>query len=101
MKKKVDYLKKTKMHELAKTLCPDVPALRYCEYKFYRGSEWLKWCADEECEDGYIGFELYNCPGYHSLDKVQYLDSEFKAVGLERKVYPHVNNQVLQDKNAV
>ena len=84
----VEYLKKTKMHELAKALCPDVPSLRTCEYKFYHGSEWLKWNTGEECEDGWISYELYNCRAYYSLAKVQHLESEFKAVTLDRKVFP-------------
>lgn len=83
----VEYLKKTKMHDLAKSLMADVPPVRDCEYKFYRGSEWLKWTSDEECGDGWIRFELYVCKSYYSLEKVQYLESEFKSVVLDRKVF--------------
>lgn len=75
------------MHELAKSLCPDVPPMRECEYKFYRGSEWLKWMCDEECEDGWISFELCNDKSYYSLEKVHHFESEFKAVTLDRKVF--------------
>lgn len=90
----VTYLKKKKMYELAVSICPDVPALKDCEYKFYRGSEWLQWCSDEDCEDGYIGFKLFHCASYHSLDKLQYLGSESKVLQLDRKVVPHVQAQV-------
>ena len=53
----VEYLKKTKLYELAKTLMPDIPSMRNCEYRFYRGSEWLKWLSGEECEDGWIDYK--------------------------------------------
>lgn len=43
----VEYLKKTKMYELAQSLCDDVPGIRRCEYKFYRGAERLEWCSSE------------------------------------------------------
>ena len=83
----VSYLKKKKMHSIAQELCYEkVPALKDCEYKFYRGSEWLKWFADEECEDGYIQWEFYCCRSYYSFEKVQHLESENKAVTLERYV---------------
>lgn len=85
----VEYLKKTKMHELAKSLVPDIPPVRKCEYKFYRGSEWLTWYPGEECNDGWIEYRLYSCRSYYSLDKVQHLESEFKEVTLDRKVFTH------------
>ena len=87
----VNYLKKTKMHKLACELRDDVPMLKDCEYKFYRGSEWLKWYADEECDDGYIQWELYVCKTYCSLSKVQHLESEFKAITLGRQIFLNGN----------
>lgn len=81
----IPYLKKTKMYNLANQLCEAVPKLKDCRYKFHRGTEWLKWYTDEECEDGYIEWVLCRI-GYHiSLEKVQHLESEFKAVTLSRK----------------
>ena len=37
------YLKKKKLYEIVKKLLADkkLPPLKNCEYKFYRGAEWL------------------------------------------------------------
>lgn len=75
------------MFELAKKICFDIPKMKECEYKFYRGSEWLIWFANEDCEDGYISWEIYRTGYFVSLNKIQHLESEFKAVTLERKTY--------------
>ena len=80
----IPYLKKTKMYNIAQQLCKDVPKLKDCEYKFYRGMEWLKWYTDEECEDGWIEWSLCRTGYFISLNKEQHLESEFKAVTLSR-----------------
>lgn len=88
----VNYLGKKKLHQMA---CYDAPSdgkppiMKNCEYKFYRGSEWLKWVSTEECEDGWIEWQLYNCKAYYSLEKVQHLESEFRAVSLYRMLIYH------------
>ena len=79
-----DYLKKSKMYELACCLTSDVPKMKYCEYKFYRGSEWLEWYTGECCDDGYISCQIYRCRSFVSFERIQHLDSEFKAVTLKR-----------------
>ena len=81
----VKYLGKKKMYEMACSISPcKLPLMKNCEYKFYRGSEWLKWLSDEECDDGWIQWELYVCKAYYSLEKVQYLESANKAISLSR-----------------
>lgn len=57
-----NYLKKKKMHKLAKKLCGLVPALSQCTYKFYRGSEWLSFAPVYGDDDTFC--ELYVCSSY-------------------------------------
>ena len=78
------------MYNLAQQLCEDIPKLKHCKYSFYRGSEWLKWNADEECEDGWLEWKLYKMGNLLSLEKVQHLESEFKAISV-RKVCFNLN----------
>ena len=85
---KVPYLKKTKMFEFAKKICSEPPKkMKDCEYKFYRGSEWLIWYSDEPAPDGdgWLKWEMYKMGYYVSLNLIQSLESEFKSVTLERK----------------
>ena len=82
-----DYLKKSKMYQLACSLTPDVPKMKYCEYKFHRGSEWVEWYTGEYCDDGYILCQIYRRRSFVSFERIQHLDSEFKAVTLERFIY--------------
>ena len=43
------YLKKTKMYNIAKSVFDilDMPVLKDCEYRFYRGTEWLRFSSAE------------------------------------------------------
>lgn len=79
----IDYLKKNKMYDLARYLFSDIPCMRKCEYKKYRGLEWLKWFG-EYVEDGFTEYRLCVQGSYFSFEKVQYLDSASKCVILER-----------------
>ena len=87
VKEKKPYLKKKKLYELAKQHCSDIPKLRDCEYRFHRGSEWLKWNSSEESEDGWITWSLFRTGAHVSLEKVLHLEAEFKATTIERKVF--------------
>ena len=44
----MEYLKKSKMYQMAKELLPNVeiPSMARCSYEFYRGSEWLKFSVN-------------------------------------------------------
>lgn len=84
---RLSYLKKTKMHCLAQQLCEDVSIMKDCKYLFYRGCEWLKWNSDEECEDGWLEWKLYRIGNFLSLEKVQHLESEFKAITVKRECF--------------
>ena len=85
---KVPYLKKTKLFEFAKEICPDAPKkMKDCEYKFYRGTEWLKWSSTEDAPDGdgWIKWEICKMGYRVSLNKEQHLESEFAIKNLERR----------------
>lgn len=77
------YLKKTKMHELAKkifTLDCDVK-LKDCEYKFYRGSEWLRLNDNTYC------YEIYASHGGRFLSVETFIyDDDFNRIEVSRKV---------------
>lgn len=58
------YMKKKRMYELLKQMEPELelPLLRLCSYKFYRGSEWL--------EANLYGFKYEFVKIYHYLNFV-------------------------------
>lgn len=60
----VKYLKKKKIHKLAQVLGYSVPALKKCSYRYYRGSEWLTFPAEQD--DEY--YEFYVCKSYMSIE---------------------------------
>ena len=76
-----NYLKKSKIHELAKSMGYSVPALRECSYKFNHGSEWFTFPAEQD--DEY--YKFYVSSSYMSVEKV--LDTVFQEKVIERKLY--------------
>lgn len=71
---KVPYFKKKKMYELVSEFLPDmeIPKLIQCEYKFYRGSEWLKFsCCKKDTADSVVFVNLYHC-GYCVVLDLEY-----------------------------
>lgn len=84
---KTTYFKKTKMVEIAKKIFTDIPKLKDFTYKFYRGTEWLTWYSDEECEDGYISWKITRDGYAIRLEKEHHLESEFKCVVLEQRFF--------------
>ncbi|MBQ7776404.1 MAG: hypothetical protein IJ379_10850 [Lachnospiraceae bacterium] len=88
----VQYLKKAKMFELLQMLIVDKDCslkLKYCEYKFYRGSEWLKFCND----DGII-FSLYHKGVGVSLD-LSYLDGYDREISIDRLTFAYLDNSLI------
>ena len=77
----VKYLKKEKIHKLAQVLGYPVPAMKYCNYRFHRGSEWFTFDSDEA--DEY--YEFYVCSSYLSVNKI--LDVGLGAKLISRKLY--------------
>lgn len=71
----VNYLKKTKMHELAKTLVPGIAGLKSCTYKFYRGTEWLKFQ-----DENYELYELCRMGAHVSLNAYYYDDETLARI---------------------
>lgn len=63
----MDYLKKKKMYAVVLELGYPVPVLRDCNYKYYRGSEWLAFPLDD---NEYL--ELYHFNGYFSVTILEY-----------------------------
>lgn len=81
----VKYLKKSKIRQLLLDLGYQVPALKDCSYKFYRGSEWLEGslpCGESDCS---VFFKCYLCPGYMSVDVYLYDWNTDEEELLERK----------------
>lgn len=84
----VNYLKKTKMYELAKELVPGIDGIRSCTYKFYRGTEWLKFGDDEYYYDFCI-------MGVHvSLDVFYYDELTDARVDVNRICYVLLDGQL-------
>ena len=86
---KVPYFKKKKMYEIVSELLPDVkiPKLIHCEYRFFRGSEWLDFSYDDDGHaDSCVCVSFYHCGYYVVLDLEyrQYFENEvpkkFKVV---------------------
>lgn len=82
------YLKKRKMYDLCNHLmldldlfqlvgCNTVPGLRDCEYKFYRGSEWL------HVYFGDLYVVLYHGNSYISIEILNFDDNS----SVHRKVF--------------
>lgn len=65
----MEYLKKKKMRAVMQELIPDVkiPALNKCEYRFYRGSEWLRFW--EENTEEYVQYELYRFKNSYRIER--------------------------------
>lgn len=76
---KVPYLKKKKMYDFAKQICPEIPQMKRCVYKFNDGSEWLVWDSAEKCENenDYIFFEMWKM-GYMILIYKRYRIEELR-----------------------
>lgn len=66
-----NYLKKKKMHKLAKNFYDKVPALSECSYKFFNGSEWLRFSSPVLDEED-IYFNLYVCSSFLHFEKLSY-----------------------------
>lgn len=77
----VNYLKKTKMYDLAKFLYPGIPGIRKCEYKKFNGFEWLNWTDidDDALGDGWIEYSLCCHGSYFSFEKLHHFESCFKC----------------------
>lgn len=79
----MQYLKKTKMYELAKeifTLDCDVK-LKDCEYSFYRGAEWLFLHDNTYC------YKIYANYGGRLLSVETFIyDDDFNRIEVSRKV---------------
>lgn len=78
----VNYLKKSRMYEIAKRLGYQVPVMKACEYRFYRGTEWLRFH-----DDSYL-YEICASYGgkYLSVNTYYYDEGIYKRVLLSRKL---------------
>jgi len=72
----VQYLKKTKIRSILLGLGVPVLALKDCSYRFYRGSEWLR----------FDDYEVYVTGSYMSINRLFYDELEDKYYTLERRV---------------
>lgn len=76
----VKYLKKVKFRKLLLSMGYPVPALKDCEWKFYRGSEWLRFTG----VDG-LSYECY-LSGFMSVEFFEYNDLD-ERVSFHRDFY--------------
>lgn len=89
-----NYLKKTKMHLLAQRLYADVPSIRKCSYKFYRGSEWLEFSLPCKVYNCSLIVEMYLTSNYLAIDENLYNWETDETKRLERRFY---NGSKLRD----
>lgn len=63
----MEYLKKSKMHKVAKDLLNGVelPEIKRCSYEFYKGSEWLKFTVKS------VKYELYHAGNKYLIKGIQ------------------------------
>lgn len=64
----VVYLKKTKIRNILLDLGYTVPALKDCTYRFYRGSEWLKFFVSVSDDGQEIYYNVYVSGSYMSIE---------------------------------
>lgn len=88
----VSYLKKSKIREIVLSLGFLVPTLKDCSYKFYKGSEWLRFSGTDE-----YYYEVYVCPGYLAIDCIDY-DENDVSHSINRWVYVGADYSVLKYK---
>ncbi len=86
----VNYLKKKRMFDLVKQIladevCPD--NLNQCTYRFYRGTEWLKFCIG----DYFIDLCHMGC--HVSLDIDTY-DDDFYCSSIDRLTFVYCNDKL-------
>ena len=67
----MEYLKKSKMYQMAKNLLPgvEVPPMARCSYEFYRGSEWLKFSVNMKKYELYHEGNRVAVRGWVSMDE--------------------------------
>ena len=84
---KVPYFKKQKMYKMVSELLAgmQIDKMIDCSYRFYRGSEWLYFCASKSGDDSVIFISFYHCGYFFSLD-FEYRDCETDEL---RKVVRH------------
>lgn len=91
---KVPYFKKAKMYKIVSDFLPDmeIPRQIQCEYRFYRGSEWLNFsCWEKDVADSVIYVDLYHC-GYRVVLDLEYrrafeFDETEKRFKVSKKVF--------------
>lgn len=86
-----EYLKKKKMFELLKQLAPglNIPIMKECEYKFYRGAEWLNVPIYDRLDFDYIS--MYHSRSYISIDFDVYETENNRFCNENRKTYCYEN----------
>lgn len=87
----VQYLKKTKMYKLLSSLIEAeyLPKASACEYKFYRGSEWLDVCVDY---DYVIKFYHRGVGITLEIDKV---DEEGRRHSVDRLTFAYLDDELI------
>lgn len=99
----MQYLKKTKMYKLTQLLLEVhnydwlfLPILKFCSYKFYRGSEWFTCYVDD------YTVKLYVCSSYCRITIVKTIvteDEDIDLVSLEKLYFWNEVNDLLILKN--
>lgn len=89
----MNYLKKKKLYELLQTIAfTELDIMKYAEYKFYRGSEWLYCNAKIEN----LSYELYHKNYFVSLDILKYDEDQDKTINVDRIVYDFIDNKLIK-----
>ena len=75
------YLKKSKLRKFLIYMGIPVPALKDCVYRFYRGSEWLRFTGLDD-----IYYEIYFSQ-FMAIEKNRFDEILDKYVLIDRRVY--------------
>lgn len=89
----MEYLKKKKLYELAKELLKDkeIPLMKDCEYKFGRGSEWLRFSGvGDDCHSYKINSQ--SAGKWVCIEESAFSDYECEMVVIRSDTYAERKN---------
>lgn len=92
----IGYFKKKKMYEILKSLVnTNLDIMKYADYSFYRGSEWLKCIGDDGKH--YTFYKLYHEGRFVSLDILQWDEEKEDFVETDRITYRMDDGQLVKN----
>lgn len=98
----MNYWKKSKMYQVAKELITDIkmPNMINCEYRFYRGSEWLEFKYSDEAR-GIYGktYKCYKDGSMLMIDVFEYDVHEEKNLNVLHQIYTIGNEENIEIRN--